>query len=117
MKTTLTSSSSSALCRTCLEDIRIVLGIAFAVLVRSPNPRFDSDMADPVSPLNGDRDDDYHTRSLLTRSTLLLQSVQYLLLHGQYHLILPPNGTQHCFLSHVWFVQMGPTLELLPNAT
>ena len=94
-----------------------MLGIALAVLVRSPNPRFDSDMADPVSPLNGDRNDDYLTRSLLTRSNLLLHSVQYLRLQGQYQLILPPNGMQDRFLGHVWFVQMGPTLDLLPNAT
>ena len=39
-------------------------------------------MADLVSPLNGDRDDDYHA------------SVQYLCLQGQYQLILPPNGMQ-----------------------
>ena len=51
-----------------------MLGIALAFLVRSPNPCFDLDMADLVSPLNGDRDDDYHTRSLLTRSNLLLQA-------------------------------------------
>ena len=57
-----------------------------------PNLRFDSDMADLVSPLNGDRDDNYHTRSLLTRSNLLLQSVQYLRLQGQYQLILPVNA-------------------------
>ena len=94
-----------------------MLGIALVVLVRSPNPRFDSDMADLVSPLSGDRDDDYHTRYLLTRSNLLLQSVQYLHLRGQYQLILPPNGMQDCFLGHIWFVQMGPTLEILPNAT
>ena len=37
-------------------------------------------------------------------------------MQDQYHLILPPNGMQDCFLGHVWFVQMGPTLELLPNA-
>ena len=86
------SSSLSALCHTYLEDIRIVLGRSLSVLVRSPNPRFDLDMADLVSPLNGDRDDDYHTRSLLTRSNLLLQSVQYLRLRGQYQLILPSNG-------------------------
>ena len=97
-------------------DIRIVLGSALAVLVRYPNTRFDSDMADLVSPLNGDRDDDYHTRSLLTRSNLLLQIVQDLRLHGQYQLILPPNGMQDRFLGHVWFVHMGPTLELLPNS-
>ena len=54
-----------------------MLGSALAVLVRSPNPCFDSDMADLVSPLNGDRDDDYHTRSLLTCSNLFLQCVQY----------------------------------------
>ena len=113
----LTLSSLSVLCRTYLEDIRIVIGSALVVLVRSPNPRFDSDMADLISPLNGDRDDDYHTRSLLTRSNLLLQSVQYLLLQGQYQLILAPNGMQDIFLGHVWFVQMGPTLEILPNAT
>ena len=110
-------SSLSALCRTYLEDIRIVLGSALTVLVRSPNPLFDSDMADLVSPLNGDRNDDYHTRSLLTRSNLLLQSVQHPRLQGQYQLILPPNGMQDRFLGHVWFVQMGPTLELLSNAT
>ena len=103
------------MCRTYLEDIRIVLGSALAALVRSPNPRFESDMADLVSPLNNDRDDDYLTRSLLTRSNLLLQSVQYLRLQGQYHLILPPNGMQDNFLGHLWFFQMGPTLELLPN--
>ena len=90
-----------------------MLGSALAVVVRSPNPSFDSDMVDLVSPLNGDRDDDYHTRSLLTRSNLLLQSLQYLCLQGQYQLILPPNGMQDRFLGHVWFVQMGPTLELL----
>ena len=86
-------SSLSSLCRTYLEDIRIVLGSAMAVIVRSPNPRFESDIADLISPLNGDRDDNYHTRSLLTRSNLLLQSVQYLRLQGQYQLILPPNST------------------------
>ena len=94
-----------------------MLGIALAVLVRSPNPRFDSDMADLVSPLNGDRDDDYHTRYLLNRYNLLLQSVQYLRLQVQYQLILPSNDVQDRFLGHVWFVQMGPTLELFPNAT
>ena len=108
--------SLSALCRTYLEDICIVLGSSLEVLVRSPNPRFDSDMADLVSPLNDDRDDNYLTRSLLTRSNLLLQSVQCLCLQVHYHLILPPNGTQDRFLGHVWFVQMGPTIELLPNA-
>ena len=86
------------------------------LLVRSPNPRFDSDMADLVSPLNDDRDDDYLTRFLLNRSNILLQSGQYLRLQGQYHLILPPNSMQDRFLGHIWFVQMGPTLELLPNA-
>ena len=94
-----------------------MLGSALAVLLRSSNPRFDSDMADLVSPFNGDRDDDYHTRSLLTRSNLLLQSLQYIHLQGQYQLILPPNGMQDRFLGHIWFVQMGSTLELLPNAT
>ena len=49
-------------------------------------------------------------------SDSLLQSVQYLVLQGQYHLIMPPNGMQDSFLGHVWFVQMGPTVELLPNA-
>ena len=72
----LPQSSLSALCRTYLEDIRIVLGSALAVLVRSPNPRFDLDMADLISPLNNGKDNDYLTRSLLTRSNLLLQSVQ-----------------------------------------
>ena len=94
-----------------------MLGSALAVVVRSPNPRFDSDMADLVSPLNGDRDDDYHTRSLLTCSNLLLQSVQYICLQGQYQLILLLNGMQDRFLGHVWFVKMGPTLELLSNTT
>ena len=74
-------------------------------------------------------DDDYLTRALLTCSNLLLKSVhdelnpglnlchiQYLCLQGQYHLILLPNGMQDRFLGHVWFVQMGPTLELLPNS-
>ena len=109
-------SSLSALCRTYLEDIRIAIGSALVVLVRSPNPHFDLDMADLVSVLNDDRDDDYLKRSLLTRSNLLLQSVQYLRLQGQYHLILPPNGMHDRFIGHVWFVQMGTTLELLPNA-
>ena len=45
-------------CRTYLEDIHIVISSALAVLVRSPNPLFDSDMADLVSTLNADRDDD-----------------------------------------------------------
>ena len=112
----LSLSSLYALCRTYLEDIRIVLGSALTVLVRYPNPRFDSDMADLVSPLKNDREDDYLTRSLLTLSNLLLQSVQYLVLQGQYHLILPPNGMQDRFLGHLWYVQMGPTVELLPNA-
>ena len=116
------------MCRTCLEDIRIVLGSALGVLVMSPNPRFDLDMADLVSPLNDDRDDDCLTSSVLTRFNLLLQSVhgelkpsinlchiQYLRLQGQYHLILPPNGMQDFFLGHVWFVQMVPTLELPTN--
>ena len=110
-------SSLSALCLTYLEDTRIVLDSALTVLVSSPNPLFDSDMADLISPLNGDRDNDYHTRYLLTCSNLLLQSVQYLCLQGQYQLILLPNGMKDRFLVHVWFVQMGPTLELLPNAT
>ena len=110
-------SSLSSLCRTYLEDIRIALGSTLAVVVRSPNPRFNLDMADLVSPLNCDTDDDYHTRYLLTRSNLLLQSLQYLRLQGQYQLILPPNGMQDRFFGHVCFVQMGPTLELLPNAT
>ena len=74
-------------------------------------------MADLVSTLNGDRDDDYHTRSVLTCSNLLLQSVQYLCLQGQYQIILPLEGMQDRFLGHVWFFQMGLTLELLPNAT
>ena len=39
-------SSLSTLCRTYLEDIRIVLGITLEVLVRSPNPRFNLDIQD-----------------------------------------------------------------------
>ena len=74
-------------------------------------------MADLVYPLNDVRDNKYLTRSLLTRSNLLLQRVQYFRLQGQYQLILPPNGMQDRFLGHVWFVQMGPTLDLLPNST
>ena len=121
--------SPSALCRTCLEDTRIVLGSALAVLVRFPNLRFDSDMADLVSPLNDDRYKDYLTRYLLTRSNFLLPSVhgelnpglnlchiQYLRLQGQYHLIIPPNGLQDPFLGHILFYHMGPTLKILPNA-
>ena len=120
--------SLSALCCTCKEDVRIVLVSALAVLVWSPNPRFDSDMADLVSPLNYDRDDDCLTSSALTISNFLLQSVsgelkpglnlspiQYICLQGQYLLILPPNDMQDRFLGHVWFVPMGPTLKLLPN--
>ena len=60
-------------------------------------------------------DSDNHARSLLTHSNLLLQSVQYLGLQGQYQLILPPNGMQDRFLGHLWFVQMGLTLELPPQ--
>ena len=92
-----------------------MLGIVLAVLVRSPNPHFDSDMANPISPLDGDRNDDYYTISLLTHSNLLLESVQYLRLQGQYQLILLPNGMQDSILGHIWFVHMGPILELLPN--
>ena len=85
-------------------------------------------MADLVLPLNNNRDDDCLTISVLTCYNPLPQSVygelniglnichiQYLRLQGQYHLILPPNGMQNCFLGHVWLVQMGPTLDLLPN--
>ena len=121
-------SSLSALFRTYLEDIPIVLGSDLAVLVRSPTSRFDSNMVDLVSPLNDDRDDDCLTSSVLNLSNLLLQSVhgelkpglnlchiQYLRLQGQYHLILPPNGMQDRFLGHIWFFQMGPILEFLPN--
>ena len=63
------------------------------------------------------------------RSNLLLQIVhgelkpglnlchlQYLCLKDWYQLILPPCGMQDCLLGHIWFVQMGLTLELLPNA-
>ena len=120
--------SFSVLCRTCLEDIHIVLVSALAVLVRSSNPRFDSDMVDLVSPLNDDRDDDCPTSSVITCSNLLLQSVhgelkpglnlfhiQHHRLQGQYRLILTPDGMQDRFLGHVWFVQMGPTLEIFPN--
>ena len=87
-------------------------------------------MADLISPLNDDRGDDCLTSFVLTHSNLILQSVhrelkpglnlchiQNLRQRGQYHLILPPNGTQDRFLVHVWFVQMGPTLELLLNDT
>ena len=86
-------------------------------------------MADLVSPSNDNRDDNCLASSVLTRSDLLLQSVhselkpglnichiQYLCLQGQYQLILPPNGMQDRLLGHTWFVQMGPTLELPPNA-
>ena len=66
---------------------------------------------------------------LLERSDPLLQIVhselkpglnlchlQYLRLRGQYHLILPPNGMQDRLLGHIWFVDIGLILELLPNA-
>ena len=82
----------------------------------------------PRFSLEDDRDDDCITSSGLTRPNLLLQSahselkpglnifhIKYLCLQGQYHLILPSNGMQDRFLGHVWFFQMGPTLELPPN--
>ena len=47
---------------------------------------------------------------------LNIRHLQYLRLRGHYHLILPPNGMQDRLLGHIWFFQMGPTLELLPNA-
>ena len=50
--------SLSALCRTYLEDIHIVIGSALSVLVRSPNPFFNLDKSDLFSPLNDDRDND-----------------------------------------------------------
>ena len=106
-----------------------MLGSALVVLVRSPDPHFYLDMAELVSPLNDDRDDDCLTRYLLTLSNLLLQRVhselkpglnlchiQYLRLQGQYHLILPLNGMQDYFIGHLSLVHMGPTLEILLNA-
>ena len=97
-----------------------MLGNALAVLVRSPNPRFESDMAVLVSSLNYDRDDGCLTSSVLTRSNLLLQSVhgdlkpglnlchiQYLRLQGQYLLILTRNGMQDRFIGHVYFCPDG----------
>ena len=66
---------------------------------------------------------------LLKRSSLLMQIIHgelkpglnichlhYILLQGQYHLIMLPNGVQDNLLGHILFVHMGLTLELLLDA-